>query len=84
MPKISRPISNSTSGIAENVARPCSTFSSIVHDPCFGAVVTLSPTQAPTITAMLTMVQKEDGGVSNGVTHAGMLSVIGMVGLLLV
>jgi hypothetical protein len=71
------------SGITEKVARPCSAFFPVVHDPCVGAVVTLPPTQAPTITGMPTiMVEKEDGGVSKGATHVIMLSVIGMVGLL--
>lgn len=41
--------------------------------------------QAPTFTAMPTMVEREDGGVSNGVTHMAMLrGVVGMVGLLVV
>jgi hypothetical protein len=70
------------SGITENVARPCSAFFPVVNDPCVGAVVSLPPTQAPTLTAMPTeLVETEDGGVSNGVTHV-MLSVVGMVGLL--
>jgi hypothetical protein len=73
------------SGFTDNVARPCSAFFSVVHDPCVGAVAvaTLPPTQAPTLTGMPTMlVETEDGGVSNGVTHAMLSSVVGMVGLL--
>jgi hypothetical protein len=65
------------SGITENVARPCSAFFPVVHDPCVGAqaLTGTAGTAMPT-----TMIEKEDSGVKNGVTHA-MLGVVGMVGL---
>jgi hypothetical protein len=69
------------SGITETVARACSEFFRVVHDPCVGAVVTLPPTQAPTITAMPTMVET-DGGASMQVARIMMLGVVGIVGWL--
>jgi hypothetical protein len=68
----------SGSGITESIGRPCSQFFRVTHDPCVGAIVTIPPTQAPTITAMPTVVET-DGGVSMQVARSSMM--LGFVGI---
>ena len=64
------------SGITEAVARATSEFFRVTHDPCIGAIVTIPPTQAPTITAMPTMVET-DGGVSMQITLGFVVGIVG-------
>jgi hypothetical protein len=47
------------SGITAETALPCSDFSPVVHDPCVGALATVSPAPTPVVT--------EDTGSSGGV-----------------
>jgi hypothetical protein len=68
----------SGSGITEVIPRATSEFFRVTHDPCVGAVETIPPTQAPTITAMPTMVAT-DGGVSIQVARSTMM--LGLVGI---
>jgi hypothetical protein len=45
----------SGSGMTERTARPCSEFTRVVHDPCVGAIETISP--MPTTTASPTVAE---------------------------